>query len=71
MFASFDPVALDVACVNAVNQHPVMGGSILEKCIYDHHDHFTNVSPDTYWKVAIDHAVKLGLGSKEYEVITI
>jgi len=36
-----------------------------------HHDHFTDVSPETDWKVAIDHAVKMGLGSKEYELITI
>lgn len=71
MFASFDPVALDVACADAVNRQPVMGGSLLEKSTHSHHDHFTNVSPDTDWKVAIDHAVKLGLGSREYELITI
>ncbi len=71
MFASFDPVALDVACADAVNRQPVMMGSLLEKSIREHHDHFTDVSPNTDWKVAIDHAVKLGLGSKEYELITI
>ncbi|HWQ43512.1 MAG TPA: DUF362 domain-containing protein [Desulfosporosinus sp.] len=71
MFASFDPVALDVACADAVNRQPVMMGSLLEKSIREHHDHFTDVSPTTDWKVAIDHAVKLGLGSKEYELITI
>jgi uncharacterized protein len=71
MFASFDPVALDVACADAVNRQPVMEGSLLAKSIHKHHDHFTDVAPDTDWKVAIDHAVKLGLGSKEYELITI
>ncbi|MDR3541617.1 MAG: DUF362 domain-containing protein [Desulfosporosinus sp.] len=71
MFASFDPVALDVACADAVNRQPVMAGSILEKSVRAHHDHFTDVSPNTDWKVAIDHAVKLGLGNKEYELITI
>ena len=29
MFASFDPVALDVACADAVNRQPVNPGSIL------------------------------------------
>lgn len=71
MFASFDPVALDVACADAVNRQPVMKGSLLEKSIRKHHDHFTDVSPTTDWKVAIDHAIKLGLGSKDYDLITI
>lgn len=30
MFASFDPVALDVACADAVNKQPVISGSQLE-----------------------------------------
>lgn len=71
MFASFDPVALDVACADAVNDQPVMKGSLLEESGCKHHDHFTNVSPETDWKTAIDHAVKLGLGNKEYELIPI
>ena len=71
MFASFDPVALDAACADAVNRQPVMTGSVLEKSTRNHHDHFTDVSPNTDWKVAIDYAVKMGLGCKEYELITI
>jgi len=71
MFASFDPVALDIACADAVNRQPAMAGSLLEKSVREHHDHFKDISPNTDWEVAIDHAVKLGLGSKEYELITI
>jgi len=71
MFASFDPVALDVACADAVNRQPVMIGSLLDKSLREHHDHFTDVSPTTDWKVAIDHAMKLGVGTKKYELITI
>lgn len=71
MFASFDPVALDVACADAVNRQPAIAGSLLAKSGNRHHDHFTSVSPDTDWRSAIDHAVKLGLGQKEYELITI
>jgi uncharacterized Fe-S center protein len=71
MFASFDPVALDVACADAVNRQPIIAGSILDNKSKQSNDHFTDVSPDTDWKVAIDHAVKLNLGSKEYELITI
>lgn len=71
MFASFDPVALDVACADAVNRQPAVEGSILAQNGHSHHDHFTDVSPDTDWKSAVDHAVKLNLGSREYELITI
>ena len=72
MFASFDPVALDVACADAVNRQPVMPGSVLSKHHeHDHHDHFVNSHPETNWKVAIDHGVKIGLGSREYELIEI
>lgn len=71
MFASFDPVALDIACADAVNRQPVITGSILDEKPHVHHDHFTDTHPETNWMSAIDHAVKLGLGSKEYELIEI
>lgn len=71
MFASFDPVALDVACADAVNRQPVMPGSLLSKREHTHQDHFQNTHPSTDWNVTIEHAVKLNLGNKEYELITI
>lgn len=76
MFASFDPVALDVACADACNKMPVIPGSLLDDHMHaegacDHHDHFTNVSPNTNWKTCIEHAEKIGLGSAEYELITV
>jgi uncharacterized Fe-S center protein len=71
MFASFDPVALDMACADAVNKQPVMLGSLLSEKEHKHHDHFTDVTPETNWMVTLDHAVKMGLGSKEYELIEV
>ena len=74
MFASFDPVALDQACADACNAAPVIPGSMLDDQLHnheDHHDHFKNVHPTTNWKSCLDHAEKLGIGSKEYELITI
>ena len=71
MFASFDPVALDMACVDAVNRQPVLAGSFLSEQEHHSHDHFINTHPDTNWETCIDHAVKLGLGNKEYNLITI
>ena len=74
MFASFDPVALDVACADAVNRQPVLPHSQLGEsahCDHDDHDHFHAVHPDTDWRSGIVHAVKLGLGNEQYELITV
>lgn len=75
MFASFDPVALDQACADAVNKQPVIAGSALadanEKHHHDHHDHFINNHPDTNWEVCLEHAEKIGLGSRSYELIEL
>lgn len=71
MFASFDPVALDVACADAANRQPVMEGSVLCEREHSHHDHFTDTHPETNWKSCVEHAEKLGIGSQEYELIVI
>lgn len=71
MFASFDPVALDMACVDAANKQGIIHGSCLEEREKHTCDHFINTHPETNWEVCIDHAVKLGLGNKEYELIEV
>lgn len=71
IFASFDPVALDVACAHACNKQPVILGSYLEEKEHHTHDHFINTHPETNWEVCIDHAVKLGIGNKEYELFEV
>ena len=76
MFVSFDPVALDQACVDACNRMPVMPGSRLDDNMHDehfcdHHDHFTNTTPETNWQSCLEHAEKIGLGIREYELIKV
>ena len=71
MFASFDPIALDQACADAVNAQPSVPGSILDERERCHHDHFTDTHPDTNWESCLEHGVKLGLGTRAYELITI
>lgn len=34
-------------------------------------DRFTMTHPDTNWEVCVEHAVKLGLGNREYEIIEV
>lgn len=71
IFASFDPVALDYACAEAVNGQPIVKSSALGQSEYDLGDYFKNVHPKTNWISGIEHGVKLGVGSKEYELIRI
>ncbi len=73
MFASFDPVALDVACADAVNRQPVMPGSHLEDMHRHHHegDHFHISHPETNWRACVEHGEKLGIGMQAYELIEV
>ena len=71
MFASFDPVALDTACAEAVLKAPIMAGSILDAVQHIHGDHFTDVAPSTAWKTQLTHAESIGIGSMEYELVEV
>ena len=71
MFASFDPVALDRACADMVNQAPALENSALAERLQDGLDHFTSLFPTTDWHIQLEHSEKLGLGTQEYELITI
>ena len=69
MFASFDPVALDKACVDAVNRQPPMKGSIIDGSSAK--DRFTGAHPATDWRSMIEHAEKMGLGTADYNMIKV
>lgn len=76
MFASFDPVALDQACADACLKQEPIPGSLLDDNMHadgfcDHHDHFKNTTPETDWKSCLEHAEKIGLGSRSYELIRV
>lgn len=70
-FASFDPVALDVACADAVNAQPPITNTALSEADHEGHDHFGAIFPTTNWRSCVEHAVKLGLGNTEYELIQV
>ena len=71
MVASFDPVALDLACADAVNRQPVNPGSRLEKMTKPGLDHFTADFPISDWRSQIEHGKKIGLGEDSYELVTV
>jgi uncharacterized Fe-S center protein len=77
IFAGFDPVALDQACIDAVNAAQGITGSILSerKKIPEYErvgmDHFTSIHPTTDWRVQLSHAEKIGIGTVKYELVTV
>ena len=70
--ASFDPVALDMACVDLVKKAPVNVYSALQQK-HEHHDlvgddKFKLVHPNSNWLAGLQHAEKIGLGTTNYEL---
>ncbi len=71
MFASFDPVVLDLACAEAVNAQVANPGSKLDRAERKDLDNLTAPFPHTNWRAQISHAKKIGLGEDSYELIKI
>ncbi|MDR2142189.1 MAG: DUF362 domain-containing protein [Deltaproteobacteria bacterium] len=71
IYASFDPVALDLASIEAVNQAVGLMGSVLAERELVKSDHLTNIHPNTNWRDQIAHSVKIGLGQDQYELIEV
>ena len=74
MFASVDPVAIDRACADAVNAEALIPNSQITDKLHSHedfHDHFKNCNVNSEWKSCLSHAEKIGLGTQEYELVTV
>lgn len=84
IFAGFDPVALDKACIDAVNSASVLPGTALTDSLERAAepagvtprpdvvpDHFHSIHPGTNWRSQIAHSEAIGLGSGEYELVAI
>lgn len=76
MFASYDLVALDQACADACMKatpirNSILGDNMAAENFEDHHDHFKNTTPESEWETQLIHGEKIGLGSRNYELITI
>ena len=76
MLASFDPVAIDQACVDLCEKatpirNSQLGDNMASPDFHDHHDVWLNSNPNTAWKETLEQGEKIGLGSREYELITM
>ena len=76
MFASTDPVALDSACADMCLKSTPLPGTQLTDAMSapgfeDRHDHFLNTTPGTQWRTCLEHAEKIGLGTRGYELVKV
>jgi len=69
--ASTDPVALDQACADLVNAAQGNRNTALTSGFEPGEDKFRGVYPAIDWTIQLDHAEKLGLGTRKYELVTI
>lgn len=71
MYASFDPVALDRACCDAVLAAEPFANSVLgehraDKAYRCCGDNFMDVTRGCTWHETLDHAEKIGMGTQNY-----
>ena len=76
MLASTDPVALDQACADlCLAAEPIrnsqLGDNLAKPDWHHHHDNFLDSNPNVDWKDTLEHAEKIGLGTRQYELITM
>ena len=75
-FASFDPVAVDQASVDAaLKATPIensqLGDNLRKPDWKNQNDHFLDSNPHVNWEETLVHAEKIGLGTREYELKTL
>ena len=74
MLASFDAVALDQACADlCLKAEPLPNSQLTDRLsdphAHTHHDPFKDVHPNTSWRECLEHAEKIGLGTRKYELV--
>jgi hypothetical protein len=68
--ASSDPVAIDQASVDLVNNEQALPGSCIKNS-GPGEDKFKAVYPSIDWSIQLEYAEKIGLGTREYEIVQI
>ena len=69
--ASTDPIAVDQASVDLVNQQPGNTNSVLKGNFDPGGDKFRGIYPQIDWTVQLKYGEEIGLGTREYELMKI
>ncbi|RLC18174.1 MAG: 4Fe-4S ferredoxin, partial [Deltaproteobacteria bacterium] len=71
VLASTDPVAIDQASADLVNQQNALPGTLLKTNLKPGEDKFKGLYPAVDWEYQLDYAQKIGLGTREYQLIRL
>jgi uncharacterized protein len=71
IMASLDPVAIDQASVDMVNGQMGLENTRLRENRAPGQDKFGSIYPRIDWRVQLEHAEKLGMGTRDYELVRI
>lgn len=71
ILASTDPVAIDQASVDLVNNEPGNKDSALTKNYKSGEDKFRGVYPQIDWEIQLQYAQGIGLGTRKYELVIL
>ena len=85
IYASYDPIAIDQASADGINKQPVFANGMAGKAavengccekdgfvdVEEQHDVFTMTHPDSDWEAGLEHGEKIGLGTREYELVKV
>jgi uncharacterized Fe-S center protein len=71
VIASTDPVAIDQASADLVNQQMGLPGTVLTTNLEPGEDKFKGLYPYVDWEHQLDYAQELGLGTRKYKLIKL
>ncbi len=71
ILASDDPVAIDAASCDLVNNEVSLPGTAIKKSLGKGEDKWRALYPGIDWNIQLEHAEKLGLGTRQYKLIKI
>lgn len=71
ILASIDPVAIDQASVDLINRMPATDNSCIKHSKTPGDDKFSDIYPKIDWHIQLEHAENIGLGSREYDLVTV
>ena len=71
ILASYDPVAIDTASCDLVNNEISMPNTAIKKVLKKGEDKWRALYPSIDWNIQLDHAEKIGLGERKYILVKI
>jgi uncharacterized Fe-S center protein len=69
--ASTDPVAIDSASCDLVNNEESIPNTAIKKMLKQGEDKWRALYPTIDWNFQLNHAEKMGLGSRKYTLVKI